>query len=195
MPNVWEVEQKYVVSDEAALRTRLAEAGYVLTGRETNSDIYFQHPCRDLRESGEAFRLRTTDSGCCVTYKGQRLPGAVKTRPEIELHIDAQQQSSWLELLQCLGFVPLPEVRKQRATFDHPAGAAATDEPKLPIQVTLDHVDQLGTFAELESLASSADQLPQASQQICQLASLLGLDSVQPKSYLTLMLELQSLRD
>lgn len=182
----WEVEQKYVVDDVVAFRSNLAAQGFEWISSELNSDIYFRHPCRDLRATDEAFRLRTVDDRCCVTYKGKRLPGPVKTRPEIELDVNLGQHEGWLEMLQQLGFRPLPAVNKRRQNFAY-AGNIDSDLPK--IHVTLDEVDLLGNFAELELIVSEKSHLDLAAVRIEQLASRLGLVSVQPRSYLTLTLE------
>lgn len=182
----WEVEQKYIVDDVATLQTNLAAQGFEWISSELNSDIYFRHPCRDLRATDEAFRLRTVDDRCCVTYKGKRLPGPVKTRPEIELDVNLGQRESWLEMLQQLGFIPLPAVNKLRQNF---AYTGSNESDLHQIHVTLDEVEQLGNFAELELIVSEKNQLDLAAARIEQLACKLGLVSVQPRSYLSLTLE------
>lgn len=182
----WEVEQKYIVDDVVSLRTNLAAQGFEWINSEANSDIYFRHPCRDLRATDEAFRLRTVDDRCCVTYKGKRLPGPVKTRPEIELDVSRADHDSWLVMLQHLGFKPLPAVNKHRQNF----ALSQNIEAKLPkIHVTLDEVEFLGYFAELELIVTEESQLDLAASRIEQLACRLGLVSVQPRSYLSLTLE------
>lgn len=187
MSTPWEVEQKFVVTDVVHLRAQLAQHGYQQTGSEQHCDIYFRHPCRDLRANDEAFRLRTVNADCCLTYKGQRLPGPVKMRPEIELDINAGQRASWLLMLQHLGFEPLPMVRKRRHNF---AAHGPATENRAKVLVSLDEVERLGTFAELELIVDDADQLQSAGTQISQLATQLGLVTVQPQSYLSLVLEL-----
>ncbi len=182
----WEVEQKYIVDDVVSLRTNLAAQGFEWINSETNSDIYFRHPCRDLRATDEAFRLRTVDDRCCVTYKGKRLPGPVKTRPEIELDVNLAERESWLVMLQHLGFKPLPAVNKRRQNFAY-SGIIEANLPKM--HVTLDEVEFLGYFAELELIVTEENQLDLAASRIEQLACRLGLLSVQPRSYLSLTLE------
>lgn len=183
----WEVEQKFVVTDEVDLRTQLAHQGYQQTGSEQHCDIYFRHPCRDLRANDEAFRLRTVNAECCLTYKGPRMSGPIKMRPEIELDIQAEQHASWLLMLKNLGFEPLPMVRKRRHNFAA-YGPASKDRPQ--VLVSLDEVERLGTYAELELIVDDVNQLPSAGTRISQLAAQLGLVTVQPQSYLSLVLEL-----
>ncbi len=182
----WEVEQKFVVEDVVPFRNNLAAHGFEWVSSEDNSDIYFRHPCRDLKATDEAFRLRTVNDRCCVTYKGKRLPGPVKTRPEIELDVCLADRESWLDMLQHLGFRPLPAVNKRRHNFAKKEDAE--DEPS-KIHVTIDEVHLLGNFAELELIVSQKSHLDLAAVHIQQLASSLGLVTVQPRSYLSLVLE------
>ena len=216
MPTTWEIEQKYRVDDVQLFLAKLDQLGFELRNIESNHDIYFRHPCRDLRASDEAFRLRTVDTECCVTYKGPRRAGPVKSRPEIELRIAAEQADSWLLMLQQLGFVPLPAVIKRRHNYYFPPNG---DSPwHAALNVTLDEVQSLGNFAELELLvhvpdeaappamagseqlesAGPADQviasrgtseIDSASQFILEMAEQLGLHVPQPRSYLSLLLE------
>ena len=177
-----EVEQKFVVSNVANLLLQLSHCAAVELPTEAHVDTYLQHPCRDFRASDEAFRLRQFNSQACVTYKGKRLPGKVKTRPEIELTIQLGEIPSWLEMMQHLGFRPLPEVRKSRRIFTLRAAAAK------PITIAIDQVDQLGTFAEIELLVDDEAMLEEARQHVESLAQLLSLTEVQPRSYLSLLL-------
>lgn len=188
----WEVEQKYIVDDMVTLQTNLAAQGFEWINSEVNSDIYFRHPCRDLRATDEAFRLRTVDDRCCVTYKGKRLPGPVKTRPEIELDVTLAERERWLEMLQHLGFKPLPAVNKRRQNFAYagkPVYPGIIEAEPTKIHVTIDEVELLGYFAELELIITEQSQLDLAASHIQQLACRLGLVSVQPRSYLSLTLE------
>ncbi len=182
MAGPWEVEQKFVVSNMDNLLQLLSHHAAVELRTEEHIDIYLQHPCRDFRASDEAFRLRQFNSQACVTYKGKRLPGKVKTRPEIELTIQLGEIPSWLEMMQYLGFRPLPEVCKTRRIFTLRATSAA------PITIAIDQVAQLGTFVEIELLIDEEAKLEEARQQIESLASLLSLTEVQPRSYLSLLL-------
>jgi adenylate cyclase, class 2 len=185
MTTIWEIEQKFEVEDAAALRDHLAAQGFVLIDIETNSDIYFRHPCRDFRLTDEAFRVRQVNDRCCLTYKGQRLPGPVKSRPELELEVQADQRLQWLEMLERLGFEPLPAVEKRRHNYQRPAPDSA---PFSQIHVTIDEVEQLGTYAELELIVTDQSQIVGAAEAIQQLAARLQLHALQPRSYLSLTL-------
>ncbi len=181
----WEVEQKFVVEDLAVLRLKLNDTGFEYVGSETNSDTYLRHPSRDFRATDEALRLRSLENSSCITYKGKRVPGVVKSRPEIELSFDHADRESWLEMFQQLGFTPLPTVEKQRQ-FYRPRQNSKHGTSK--ILVALDEVQLLGSFAEIELVVANVNQLEQASAEVQSLAGVLGLNTVQPKSYLSLLL-------
>ncbi len=182
MAGPWEVEQKFVVTDLPRLLNRLDGVGARETHTEHHVDTYLAHPCRDFRVTDEAFRLRQFNSEACVTYKGKRLPGNVKTRPEIELPIQQADIPQWLEMMQHLGFQPKPEVRKTRRVFS----LAFVDQP--PFTIALDEVDSLGSFAEIELIVKEAAMLEEARSRIELLAESLGLIEIQPRSYLSLLL-------
>lgn len=189
MEKTWEVEQKYVVEDAAALRAALVQCGLVSRGVETHRDIYLKHPSRNFRETDEALRVRVRGDSACVTYKGPRLAGPVKTRPEIELEIVPADVDSWLAMYVELGFTPVPEVRKTRHIYQYPAQVGKTvDQAVADISLAFDEVEQLGTFAEIELIVTDTQHLDTAHQQIQELAAQLGLTQVQAKSYLSQLL-------
>lgn len=182
-PPEWEVEQKYFVDNSEQLLQQLADAGFARSHEEVHCDMYYQHPSRDFRQTDEAFRLRRVNEKLCVTYKGQRLNSEVKTRREIELGLAAKDEAHWQELLGHLGFRPLPEVRKTRVVF-----RAARNDCQ-GFVVTLDQVDQLGLFAEIEKIVRDPAALSEAQKSIEELASRLGLTRVQKLSYLAQLLQ------
>ena len=182
MAGPWEVEQKFVVSDVQLLIDRLAELKAQEMNTELHVDTYLAHPCRDFRVTDEAFRLRQYNSQACVTYKGKRLPGNVKTRPEIELPIRQADIPQWLEMMQNLGFQPKPEVRKTRRVFSLKISG------QQPFIVALDEVARLGFFAEIELIVVDIAMLDDARSRIETLSQSLGLTQIQPRSYLSLLL-------
>lgn len=191
MQTEWEVEQKFVVNDVPELRERLAANGFGSIGLENNRDVYFRHPCRDFKATEEAFRLRALDESSCITYKGKRLPGPVKSRPEIELSIAQIDREQWLTMLVQLGFTPLPPVAKRRETFAHRASAnlpLPSGSLAAALRVTIDEVELLGSFSEIELVVSSESELSRAAEHVQRVAEQLGLVTVQPRSYLSLLL-------
>ena len=182
MAGPWEVEQKFIVSDNEQLLQRLSEIGATELNTELHVDTYLAHPCRNFRATDEAFRLRQYNSEACVTYKGKRLPGNVKTRPEIELPIRLADLPQWLEMMQQLGFLPKPQVRKTRRVFS----LALADQR--PYTKALDEVASLGSFAEIELIVEDITMLDDARSRVETVSQLLGLTQIQPRSYLSLLL-------
>lgn len=191
MAGPWEVEQKFIVSDVEELLKRLRQVAATELTTELHIDTYLAHPCRDFRATDEAFRVRQFNSQACVTYKGKRLPGNVKTRPEIELPIGSADVAQWMTMLQHLGFQPKPEVRKTRRVFSiapEAVSLASLPDASTPFTIALDEVAQLGTFAEIELLVDDEQQLDAARSRIEMMAKTLGLTDIQPRSYLSLLL-------
>jgi adenylate cyclase class 2 len=178
-----EVELKFHLTDEAALRAALAPFNVVWHEAIEQVDCYFNHPARDFAQTDEALRLRQVGSENVITYKGPKLDGATKTRCEIELEIAAGDAglAQFGELLVALGFRRVAEVRKVRtkATFTWQGW---------PVELALDDVANVGRFAELEIQADDAS-LPAARQAILELAARLKLTRSERRSYLEMLLE------
>lgn len=179
----YEVENKFAVADATELRGRLDEAGVQWTTTESMIDQYFAHPSRDFSKTDEALRIRSVDEDNFVTYKGPKLPGATKTRRELELPIGRGEENrrAFAELLESLGFRPVAEVRKQRR---HAELAWQNN----CVTVCWDEVDELGTFIELE-LTVDERELATAQACIVSLAAELGLAGAERRSYLGMLLE------
>lgn len=180
----FEVELKFRAADHAALAGRLRALGAVAQPEVDQEDLYLAHPVRDFRQTGEAIRLRRIGSENRLTYKGPKLAGPTKTREEIELGFDpgVEAQADLQRLMVRLGFVPVAQVRKRRT------GYRLTVEGR-PVEVVLDAVEGLGTYAEVEALARGAEDLPIAQRAVQELAGHLGLTEVEPRSYLRMILE------
>src|SRR5262249_4953850 len=81
-----------------------------------------------------------------------------------------------------LGFRSVDEVHKQRETFH--LSFQGRD-----MSITLDRVEGLGDFAEVETLASGSRDLSSAQAAVSELANRLELSEVEPRSYLSMVLE------
>lgn len=187
-----EVETKFKLDNEAALVESLSQTGAV-TGRvERHADTYFAHPSRNFAETNEALRIRSIDSVASFTYKGPKLDvgdRALKARKEIEwcLAPGDPEGQQLTEVLTALGFTPVATVRKVRRCFGWP------DEihQYTGFAVTIDNVEQVGLFAEIELLVpeSSVDAVEAAGERINDLSERLGLTQTVRKSYLQLLLD------
>jgi adenylate cyclase class 2 len=181
----WEVEVKFHLDEQLPLEKRLADSGFVAGPPQHHEDIYLRHPCRDFKASDEALRLRKIDCHGMVTYKGPRKMGQVKVREEIELPLDSTDFLQWQTLWLRLGFQPLTPVKKVRQEF------RSKHLPYSDIVVVIDAVDGLGNFVEIEKLVSDPSQLASAQTEVMALAKQLGLERIQPRSYLDQLLEIR----
>lgn len=112
-----------------------------------------------------------------LTYKGPLVEAASKTREEHETVVSDDEELSGI--LDGLGFTPAATVRKDREFFrvgDY--------------TVTLDHVDGLGAFCEVEAEAAEADVAP-VREGAVELLATVGLDADDQirTSYLGLLLD------
>jgi adenylate cyclase class 2 len=179
----YEVEQKF-----RADRQKIVEAFQPLDAQwgdeRQERDTYYAHPARDFATTDEALRIRRVGDWACITYKGPKIDTTTKTRRELELPIEPAQADSWAELLGALGFRPAGEVRKRRRK-------AHVDWQQRRVEVSLDEVDGLGTFVELELLADESE-LDAARACLAALAAHLGLAHSERRSYLELVLTAQT---
>ena len=180
----YEVEIKYRAPDHRALRRRLLDLGAEEDPAIDQEDHYLAHPSRDFARSDEAFRLRRVGDSNRITYKGPKHAGPTKTREEIEVPFgdgpDALDRMA--TVLDRLGFRPVATIRKTRNPFH-------LKHLGRHIEVVLDTALGLGTFAEVEAIAAGPGDLPDAQAAVLDLARRLGLDAVEPRSYLRMTLE------
>jgi len=179
-----EIEGKYRVDRVDEFLDRLQKLGPIEKTTEEHEDHYLRHPCRDFRITDEALRMRRVNRQWHVTYKGPRSEGALKIRPEIEFPLADGTQDDLQRVWGALGFEPVAVVRKTRRVFGmdgfHPG-----------MHVTLDQVESLGSFAELECVVRDEVALREAEQAIEHLAIALQLGFVEKRSYLSMLLELR----
>jgi predicted adenylyl cyclase CyaB len=86
-------------------------------------------------------------------------------------------------LLEALGFRPVATVRKRRRK-------AALAWQGQDVEVSLDEVERVGSFVELELGADDAG-LPRAERSLASLAQKLQLDGGERRSYLELLFEVE----
>jgi adenylate cyclase class 2 len=184
----FEVEQKYHVDDLDTLERKLRQWGAVEQPPHQHSDTYFNHPSRDFAQTQEALRIRRVDGCPLVTYKGPKLPGAIKARRELEWQLDPGDPdgTKMEELLEVLGFRRVAMVRKQRRRF-------AMSGDLADFGVVIDQVARLGLFAEIELIVADHAHIESSRDRIGRLGEQLGLHRSEPRSYLRMLLE-QDLR-
>lgn len=180
----YEVEMKFRVHDHAALAGRLSDIGVLADLPQAQDDLYLAHPTRDFVASDEALRLRRDGQSNHITYKGPKRPGPTKTREEIEVPFaeGPECRADMARVFERLGFRTVLEVRKTRLTY-------RLNYRNRAMIVTLDKVETLGAFAEVETIAIGESDLPSAQQAVLDLAQELSLSDVEPRSYLRMALE------
>ena len=193
---MYEVEIK-VPADVEAVRDRLRDAGAERVDARRQRDVYYDAPHRDFAETDEALRLRResplpdgigsdaeTPSAADpaaettkVTYKGPLLDAGSKTRVEHETAVDDGEAMA--DALSGLGFEPAAVVEKRREFWSF-AG----------FTVTLDAVDGVGEFVEIEREVDDEDAIESTRDDALEALDRLGLDgdSQVRTSYLELLL-------
>ena len=119
------------------LISRLISTGFVKRRLEHQLDIYFNHPCRDFKDTDEALRVRLTGGEASLCYKGPRMLGRAKMRVEIEVRVEDPEKV--YRILKALGFREVARVEKQREVYE-----------KEGVSIALDEVKGLGSFIEIE---------------------------------------------
>ena len=146
--HMYEVEVK-VRADHGDVRPELRERDARPLGDLRQIDTYYDHPDRSFGETDEALRLRREeddggDVTTLVTYKGPLVESASKTREEIETRV--ADDEAFDAILRALAFEPVADVRKERERF----GLGG-------YTVTLDSVEGVGEFVEVEGEAREAE--------------------------------------
>lgn len=192
-----EVEQKYHLPDPADLERRLAQLGAQETAVQRHSDTYYRHPSRDFAQTREAFRIRRVltepvadapqggpQQSTLVTYKGPYEKQGVKSRPELEWRIDPcdPDGKNFASLLGYLGFSEILTVRKTRRSF-------SLQQDSKDLIVTIDDAGDVGTFAEVETIAAGAADSAACGALVTALAQRLGLHQIEKRSYLQMALQ------
>jgi adenylate cyclase class 2 len=170
-----EIELKVKVPSLEPVRAYLLEKGGVCAGRIHEHDIYYNAPHRDFGKTDEAVRVRYTNDHAVVTYKGAKIKKfGLKAREELNTAVESGEVFE--AMLDRLGFTKTTEVNKWRENFRY-ADAA----------ISLDEVDELGTFVEIEIM--TADENSHAASVIQRIAKEIGV-SGEPilTSYLELLL-------
>ncbi|MFL5328427.1 MAG: pantoate--beta-alanine ligase [Gemmataceae bacterium] len=175
-----EVEIKFVVDDVARLRAALS--GWKALGTIAEVDQYFAAPDRDFAVTDEVLRIRTSNGRNSIIYKGPKRDHETKTRPEIEVLLrdgDEPLRAAYL-MLSSLRYRPVEQVRKSRETFE-------THRDGFALHATIDSLDSIGTFAEVEIVAEEKD-FDAAKKLVISSAKELGLSQQERRSYLQLVL-------
>jgi adenylate cyclase class 2 len=180
-----EVEMKFRVKDFSTLEQRLKEWQAKADEAQENADTYFNAPDRDFAKTDEALRIRRIGKENRVTYKGPKIDAQTKTRTEIEvpLAVGDQPADDFANLLKHLGFRLVATVKKHRRIYH-------LHRQDFAVEVCLDEVANLGTFAELE-IQAEENRLEAAKAVLLETAQALGFQDSERRSYLEMYLKNQ----
>jgi adenylate cyclase class 2 len=189
MPESFEVEVKVPITDSEKMKQKLLDSGARMLNSEIQIDTYFDHPCRTFEDTDEAVRVRTRrpldeleiDSSHTLnelTYKGPKIDKETKTR--LEYSVGINDVDSLSSILESLGFESVVKVTKKRTFFD-----------LRDITISIDDVEEVGLFLELESIAHQTDEMESAKRTIFEVLDELGIDPKQSvrESYLELYMD------
>jgi len=183
MRETYEVEVKIPIDDSENVIKRILENRGKELNAETQSDIYFDHPCRSFAETDESVRVRQripsdgTKGLAEITYKGPKVDRTTKTR--LEYTSEVNDIDATLSILEHTGFTHVAKITKHRVFY-------VVDD----ITISVDEVEQVGLYIEFELLAESNSDLERSRERIFELINQLGLDSSNTirASYLELFL-------
>jgi adenylate cyclase class 2 len=174
-----EVELKVKIPSLDPVRAALVSRRATFLDRVHEHDIYYNAPHRDFGVTDEAVRVRYTNDHAVVTYKGPKIRKfGLKAREELNFGVESGKDFE--TMLERLGFTKTTEVNKWRETYRFDGAT-----------ISLDSVDELGTFAEIEIIIENEDTNPTG--QIGRIAKEIGAEG-EPilASYLELLLSKRS---
>ncbi|MGQ9722660.1 MAG: class IV adenylate cyclase [Candidatus Jordarchaeum sp.] len=174
-----EVEIKCPISDPDRIAEKLVKkvcAKFIKTIFQ--KDVYLQHPSKNFKETDEAMRIRESVEGVQLTYKGPKIDSLSKTREELGVQVDNFE--SVLKIFLRIGFFPIANVNKSRKIF----------HIKENIIASIDQVQDLGNFLELESEAKDYSQIETKREELLSILDKLGLsrENTERRSYLELII-------
>ena len=170
-----EVEIKVRIKNKDEIAERLKKLGFKFIKRKFQEDIYFNGIDRDFRKTDEALRIRDEDGTYYVTYKGPKIDKVSKTREEIEVKIDDKEKMRLI--FKKLGFKEVRPIRKVREIYK-----------KEDITASIDDVEGLGLFLELEKNIYNINEKDEALKELMEILKALNIskDNTIRKSYLEL---------
>ena len=169
-----EIEAKFRVASHEPVRERLMAEGARFLERVREQNEILDGPDAELQRRGCGLRIREKidengkSVGATVTYKGPRRPGPLKSREEVEIHID--DAAAARRIFAGLGFNAVLSYEKRRESW-------RVDD----CRVELDEPPHIGLFVEIEGPGEAAIRAVQEK---------LGLksDDIEPESYVAMLM-------
>ena len=185
-----EVELKLKIRDKAEVSAALKQLGFTETELVVETDTYYTAAHHDFAALDEALRIRsienlhTKEQSAVITYKGAKLDQTSMTRKELETEIGDAETGR--EILEHIGFVPVPPVEKQRQYWKNGT-----------ITACVDNVKGLGDYLELEILADEEAQRVEALEQLERIMTQLGycMQDTTRTSYISMLMRRQQAKE
>ncbi|MBQ2039919.1 MAG: class IV adenylate cyclase [Thermoguttaceae bacterium] len=189
-----EIEMKFRVANAAEYERLISETLGASFGAPTvESDVFFTNEALGFPNEGKSLRIRRRGNYLAATFKGPRLDSQTKTREEIELTLVDERpelseenarrvdeaRANWIRFYERLGFSQYGVVTKSRRR-------ASTEYGGRQFEITLDEIDGLGVFTELE-VSAEKDEFADARAVVMLLAQKLGLRETVTSSYLSMV--------
>lgn len=170
-----EVEVKARITSFEEIEERLKTMGAEKSKTEFQEDIYFASPIVDFAQTDEALRIRTTNNGTFITYKGPKLNKDAKTRKEVEMTIESAEKAR--DIFDEIGFKPARIVKKHRQYYTYEN-----------FEISLDDVEGLPPYMEIEIALPDSEDYSEAQKKIFELfAKLRVTDGFERTSYMELL--------
>lgn len=177
-----EVEIKLPIKERSSIESKLQKLEFLMGDLVEESDTYFNSKERDIRERGEAFRIRRIENkttgavSSVITFKGQKTDAVSMTRKELETGVEDPDICE--EIFLSVGLEPVHPVVKLRKYYHRDRMTAC-----------LDQVEGLGDFLELEILVTDEDEKEEALREIEETLGELGycMADTTRTSYLTML--------
>ena len=178
-----EVEIKLKIEDKTQILTSLKQLGFEKKKLVMETDTYYTAEHHDFARLDEALRVRsienldTGEKTAAITYKGAKMDTVSMTRKELETEV--KDATVCREILENIGFQPVPKVGKQRQYMQNGN-----------ITACVDTVTGLGEYLELEILAEKEEEREAALKELEEILQKLGYsikDTIR-KSYLSMLL-------
>lgn len=189
-----EIEMKFRVANAAEYERLISETLGASFGAPTvESDVFFTNEALGFPNEGKSLRIRRRGNYLAATFKGPRLDSQTKTREEIELTLVDERpelteenarrvdeaRANWIRFYERLGFSQYGVVTKSRRR-------ASTEYGGRQFEITLDEIDGLGVFTELE-VSAEREEFADARAVVMLLAQKLGLRETVTSSYLSMV--------
>ncbi|MCD6300543.1 MAG: class IV adenylate cyclase [Staphylothermus sp.] len=141
----YEIEAKYKIKDlEKVLNYVTKKLGLREYAKCIETDYYFNHPCKDFKQTDEALRTRRIVcqgiESIVLTYKGPKEHSELGIKKRIEIETYVSDLDKILMILEKLGFRKVIEFSKERTTYKNNN-----------LVITIDKLYGIGIFMEIET--------------------------------------------